>query len=537
MSQKQSRSERRQQEPVRRDPHDVGSHGRSVAVPLLEWVLPFLLLALALVALLAARSPHFIPDDAYITFRYARNLAAGEGFVYNSGERVLGTSAPFWAILLAISRIIAPGLDTAVVAQVISIAFYLLAGVLVFLIVRWDLCKSIHARPTVAVAWGLLAAALWLSSQQAVDSALSGMETALFAFLILLAAHAFECSAHIRAGTVLGLALATRIDAIVAIVCLVIWCLVHKRRSIMPVLGSAFALALPWYFFSWLYFGSLWPNTVVAKTVMYTHTEWAWSRADILRGFIGGMSDLPLFLAALVGLLGLLRGRTVMWLAGFPFAYGIFCLVFVARPQAWYFVPCWPAAIVAAVTATASLSPTHDPVVSPVGRSWLARLVPGRGLSAAGAAASAGAIVLGVVAGWHGIRSMQGVREARHFPEDGLDEIGCHLAGGNSRGTVFIGDIGVVGWRSGLKVYDFAGLVTPEAIRWNRTRRNYSGRISIDYRVLLAQIARVRPDFVVLADYMAFRAEIVNAPEFKECYGEAMRAGENTLYKRRELGN
>ena len=40
-------------------------------------------------------------DDAWITYRYAYNLAAGDGFVYNPGERVFGTSAPGYALLLA----------------------------------------------------------------------------------------------------------------------------------------------------------------------------------------------------------------------------------------------------------------------------------------------------------------------------------------------------------------------------------------------------------------------------------------------------
>jgi hypothetical protein len=34
-------------------------------------------------------------DDSYITFRYARNILAGEGFVYNSGEAVLGPPPHF----------------------------------------------------------------------------------------------------------------------------------------------------------------------------------------------------------------------------------------------------------------------------------------------------------------------------------------------------------------------------------------------------------------------------------------------------------
>ena len=36
-------------------------------------------------------------DDAYITFRYARNVATGVGFVYNAGDRVLGTTTPAYA--------------------------------------------------------------------------------------------------------------------------------------------------------------------------------------------------------------------------------------------------------------------------------------------------------------------------------------------------------------------------------------------------------------------------------------------------------
>src|SRR3954452_8190151 len=60
-------------------------------------------LALPAGAALAARlvtGPHPI-DDAYITFRYARNLAEGLGLVYNPGEWVLGTTTPLWALLLA----------------------------------------------------------------------------------------------------------------------------------------------------------------------------------------------------------------------------------------------------------------------------------------------------------------------------------------------------------------------------------------------------------------------------------------------------
>ena len=40
-------------------------------------------------------------DDAWITYRYAEHVGAGDGFVYNPGERVLGTSTPLYTLLLA----------------------------------------------------------------------------------------------------------------------------------------------------------------------------------------------------------------------------------------------------------------------------------------------------------------------------------------------------------------------------------------------------------------------------------------------------
>ncbi len=40
-------------------------------------------------------------DDAYIVYRYARNLARGEGFVFNPGERVEGVTCFLWTLLLA----------------------------------------------------------------------------------------------------------------------------------------------------------------------------------------------------------------------------------------------------------------------------------------------------------------------------------------------------------------------------------------------------------------------------------------------------
>lgn len=54
-------------------------------------------IAAVAVAGLAGRSL----DDFFITYRYADNLAAGRGFVFNPGERVFGLTAPGHGLLLA----------------------------------------------------------------------------------------------------------------------------------------------------------------------------------------------------------------------------------------------------------------------------------------------------------------------------------------------------------------------------------------------------------------------------------------------------
>ena len=43
-----------------------------------------------------------LADDAYISLRYAQNLATGRGLVFNLGERVEGFTNPLWTLLAAL---------------------------------------------------------------------------------------------------------------------------------------------------------------------------------------------------------------------------------------------------------------------------------------------------------------------------------------------------------------------------------------------------------------------------------------------------
>ena len=96
-----------------------------------------LALALALVAyaLLVWRFD-FLCDDAYISFRYARNLASGEGLAFNPGRTppVEGYSNFLWVLLMALAE--ALGADPGVVSRALSSACGLGLGILVLRVAR-----------------------------------------------------------------------------------------------------------------------------------------------------------------------------------------------------------------------------------------------------------------------------------------------------------------------------------------------------------------------------------------------------------------
>lgn len=88
------------------------------------------LLASRLVAL--ACFPVF--DDAFITFRYARNLASGHGYLYNAGDWVLGTTAPLFGLIASLIVALggAPELVLPPVNIVLDLGIALLARDLMF---------------------------------------------------------------------------------------------------------------------------------------------------------------------------------------------------------------------------------------------------------------------------------------------------------------------------------------------------------------------------------------------------------------------
>ena len=267
--------------------------------------LPWLLTGLGL-AILAAGAVRCWPrtvDDAYITFRYAQNLADGRGPVFNPGERVEGYSSPSW--LLLSTAVLAAGGDPVTAAK--------LCGVLASIVLVLWLAADLARAGAGGAARGLAALVLASSPVLQIWSA-AGMETNAYALLFFggLVALARERPAPrdaLAASALLAGAALTRPEG------LAFWCagaalaLVRggreargRRVAAYLVPGLALLAHLLW---RWSYYGVPLPNTYYAKT----GGGWAMWRQGLegLGGFVTHPAHVPWLAAAVLGALAGIR--------------------------------------------------------------------------------------------------------------------------------------------------------------------------------------------------------------------------------------
>jgi hypothetical protein len=206
----------------------------------------------------------FVADDTFITLRYAQNLAAGNGPVFNVGDRVEGFSSATWMVLLAALHWV--GLDLLVAARVVGVLF----GVgTVLLVERLVILASPSGRvpaPIAAIAPLLVAAngsfACWAGS---------GMETTLWTFLIVGTGVALLGGRLGVAAALASLLIFTRPESPLLLLAFTVYLLHHRgdrrpwlsraRVWLMACVGSL-AVLLGARF---LYYGEWLPNTYYAK--------------------------------------------------------------------------------------------------------------------------------------------------------------------------------------------------------------------------------------------------------------------------------
>lgn len=198
---------------------------------------------------------NFTAEDAHITFQFAKQIAAGNGFVFNAGERVYGTTTPLLTLLLAILPF----------SPILASKLIGLASVVGGL---WFLYFALPYRKAAILATLLLAVSMKLIAED-----MQGMESPLLFLFITGSYYGYTKDRPYFSGMMCGLLLWTRIDSIAFVVALFCSFLFFGTMGRLWTSTVKFAIGtfvyVPWLVFAQVYFGSPIPYTIIAKSVAY----------------------------------------------------------------------------------------------------------------------------------------------------------------------------------------------------------------------------------------------------------------------------
>lgn len=118
---------------------------------------------------------NFISDDAFISFRYAKNFISGNGLVYNIGERVEGYTNFLWVMICSLILKFNDNIFYLIRFVSLAIAFFIF-----FLL--WKIGKNYYGCGN----YSFISVSLLAVNAGFVAWAYSGLETPLFTLLVLL---------------------------------------------------------------------------------------------------------------------------------------------------------------------------------------------------------------------------------------------------------------------------------------------------------------------------------------------------------------
>jgi len=365
----------------------------------------FFLFAAGVFALTAVSIWAFTVDDTYITLKVSRNVAELNGPVYNVGSREEAYTSPLWMLLNV-------PLHEPLSAKLMGVLFTLGTAVVLYLY-------------SPKRAFGVATAAIFLIYPHTAVHAVSGMETALAAFLVALALYCRSRGWGTRMLAVLTAMVLTRPELVLLAIPLAIETVVRSgdKGRMVPTVWVMFALPLiVWFGMRMIYYETLMPLSFYVKSGEAAANGWPMV-LDFLR-------DNAVILVPLGAIL-------VYWLKMQRYAaVGVaLVLVYLVVPMHTmgygyrFFFPLIPALLMFSESFSYAFFQKHVAVPA--------------------------MLLLTIIYTGLGIRSIDTYREQGERLQATHRQLAESLTG---EGTIVCGDIGMIGYYGSWKVVDFIGL-------------------------------------------------------------------------------
>ncbi|MHA2057259.1 MAG: glycosyltransferase family 39 protein [Candidatus Thorarchaeota archaeon] len=265
--------------------------------------------------MLSYTNPGFTLDDSWIHLQYARTITEGIPWEYSPGFPSTGSTSPLWSVILSVLFFFSSdpvGLAWGV--YLISMCFYVASSIAV---------GKIVSEYTESVSWGVLAIVGFVIIPRNTWLMLSGMETPLFVFVLLISIiilDKVEIKYDLILGVLVGIAYLSRPEGIIIAFGVPIRFLIltfkrkvdRKRILTLFVSGALSVLvALPWILHCLNVTGLPLPDTFYAKIHPPSDFEIeAWNFWWML--FVG---EMPFLLAGVfVGIILIVKGKPFPWL-------------------------------------------------------------------------------------------------------------------------------------------------------------------------------------------------------------------------------
>ncbi len=460
-----------------------------------------------LVALAAAlwHGP-FVIDDAYITFRYAENLASGAGLVFNPGEPVLGTTSPLMAMLLALFHL--AGEEIPLAALELGIA----SGMLIVFIAQRLAARFVGP-------WEAAAVGICLALHPDLTLvANSGMETGLSMCAVYGTLLMTLRRKYLFAGLLGGVAFLLRPDGALVVALAAGHALLHAPRRAWQPLVAAGVVAAPWLIYATATYGGVVPHSIAAKQLIHADAALHILVRNFQRLVYGPVMEV-LCLLAVVGL-----GRALLRKAGLLLV-AIWMLSYLSGLSAsgiapifpWYVTPLFPGVVILAGFGLAGVS----------ARLLARRAKPSqRRQRVSQAAMPVGLALVGVFA-WLDSPAWRAIHE------DQFGRVRTYLAIGNflrercdPGDYVFVGEVGALAYTlPDQSILDSSGINSPEIYQERKAdlaRQQASAgselRAQDSPAWVLNVISRYQPRYVITHRPWLHIRHIVTVPLVRDAY-------------------